>query len=864
MKNITLVLSRLYGGMMLSCIALLVSGCYDTPTYNPPTVYVPINSPAPPSPEPDPVIPAPRPPDGRNYRTNEFRSNYGLSPIQAEAAYQRGYFGQNVVVGVVDTGVRTTHTELDGNVVSGRDFVFPGRTMTDPDGHGTAVAAVIAGERDSRGMHGVAPRANIMPLKIGDDNGRLVGNWISAFHHAASRNVKIINNSFGDIEGFLIGDYAGGNIYRAEVPFLRGFNNDASRNQARSVLETVRNRDTVLVWAAGNGGWNSETGRVNMYRCTRYDLRYCNNNPEFELTTRQFAANFVSQNHYDYSGNFVSGYGLIADTDGSTASDLSSYYSSLPIWTIRDIDSLLIRAEQGTITEQQFVEQFTDKIENDRLFIDTIFKHVAVVATNRYNRIVSFSDGCGFALAWCLAAPGHQIYTANSTGDVTYDYVNGTSFAAPHVSGALALLKSRLPSMPMQQIVAIMLLSAEDKGEPGPDFTYGWGLLNVEAAITLQGNLEMLLPNSAAVRLQNAHIELPSEFAHVKTQLQSANVAVQGIGNAYYNQPLSELVHVNNHRPVQLGDAAKDMLSPADYHADNGFLFAARDREGQFKHVGAQIQQLGGWRFQHDFCDDCQNSPWHTWNSFTDNDQDAAAPFFAENKNAFALRMRGDGLRPFAAFGGDLDGGEDSPYRQYGLRWQHNNKLFGFLTEASRIDESESFLGANFGTFGGAKSQTRQERIRLHGDLTNDWRGFAEYQRANTDADIGGGFLDNIRNVRAHGWTTGMEADNVFHSGDQLRLFVNRKTAVQSGQAVFRYYEATGNFAEAVLQSAGLSNYQQTLNARELAVDLSAPPTTTFAAGYAIRFDNAQLAFGAEYETHTNNAAFSTQLNMAF
>ena len=868
MKNSISFIFRLFAGMMLSGVALLVGGCsdlIDVPSVNVPNISPILNPPRNPSTRPDLVVPAPRPPNGRDYRTVEFNNNYGLSRIKADAAYQRGYFGQNVTVGVVDSGVRTTHTELDRNVVTGRDFVFPGRPITDPDGHGTAVAGVIAGERDSRGMHGVAPNARIMPLKIGDDDGRLIGDWQEAFNYAASRNVNIVNNSFGDAEGELVGEYADtGRVYRAEVPFFRGFNSDSYRNRARTALSAVRNKDTVLVWAAGNGGWNGETGRVRMYRCTQYDVRRCSDQPEFNLSIRQFAVNFKSENHYDYSGNAVSGHGLILDTNGNTATDLSNYYSSLPIWTINNIDSLLARAERGTITETEFVEQLNNSIENNSLFVDTLFKHVAVVATDSGNRISSFSNGCGFAMGWCLAAPGEAIYTADAIGDVRYDRVNGTSFAAPHVSGALALLKSRLPTMPMQAIVAIMLLSAEDLGDPGPDFTYGWGLLDVEAAITLQGDLAMLLPSNADVRLENAHIELPAEFAHVKTQLQSANVAVGGIGNAYYNQPLSELVHVKNANPIALGDAAKDMLSPADYHANNGFLFAARDKDGQFRHVGAQIEHLGGWRFQHDFCDDCENSPWQTWHSITDDDQNAAAPFFAENKNTFALRMRGDGLRPFAAFGGDLDGGEDSPYRQYGLRWQHNNKYFGFLTETSHIDESESFLGANFGTFGGAKSKTKQGRVRLHGDFINDWRGFAEYHRASTNADIGGGFLDNIRDVRAHGWTTGVEGDNVFQYGDQLRLLINRRTAVQSGRAVFRYYEATGDFAEAVLQNAGLSGKEQTLHESELAVDLSAPPITTFAAGYALRFDDAQLAFGAEYETQTDNAAFSAQLNMKF
>ena len=58
----------------------------------------------------------------------------------------------------------------------------------------------------------------------------------------------------------------------------------------------------------------------------------------------------------------------------------------------------------------------------------------------------------------------------------------GTSFATPHVAGALALLLHKFPRLRAEQAVDILLRTADDLGEPGPDSTHGHGLMNLERA----------------------------------------------------------------------------------------------------------------------------------------------------------------------------------------------------------------------------------------------------------------------------------------------------------------------------------------------------------------------------------------------
>jgi subtilisin family serine protease len=84
-----------------------------------------------------------------------------------------------------------------------------------------------------------------------------------------------------------------------------------------------------------------------------------------------------------------------------------------------------------------------------------------------------------------VVAPGVNIYTAD-LGNYYWE-PSGTSFAAPHVSGAMGLLMSIYPTLSISEIEAAITASAVDLGETGLDNTYGYGLLDVMAAYNLLG-----------------------------------------------------------------------------------------------------------------------------------------------------------------------------------------------------------------------------------------------------------------------------------------------------------------------------------------------------------------------------------------
>ncbi len=95
--------------------------------------------------------------------------------------------------------------------------------------------------------------------------------------------------------------------------------------------------------------------------------------------------------------------------------------------------------------------------------------------------------------SWCTAsifpyvvAPGVNVETTGLTfGGLFlnhYEFESGTSLAASHVTGALALLKSAFPGATLEDLEAAMEDSAQDLGALGPDNVYGAGLIDVPAA----------------------------------------------------------------------------------------------------------------------------------------------------------------------------------------------------------------------------------------------------------------------------------------------------------------------------------------------------------------------------------------------
>ena len=87
-----------------------------------------------------------------------------------------------------------------------------------------------------------------------------------------------------------------------------------------------------------------------------------------------------------------------------------------------------------------------------------------------------------------VVANGWEVYSSSSTGDNSYVSKTGTSQAAPSAMGAAALLEQLYARefsgqrLRASTLKGLMIHTADDLGNLGPDYQYGWGLVNVKMA----------------------------------------------------------------------------------------------------------------------------------------------------------------------------------------------------------------------------------------------------------------------------------------------------------------------------------------------------------------------------------------------
>ncbi|MFD0522089.1 S8 family serine peptidase [Paractinoplanes durhamensis] len=123
-----------------------------------------------------------------------------VAQIGAPSVWAGGNTGAGVDVAVLDTGVDAEHPDLAGQIESTASFV-PGEDVTDRHGHGTHVAATIAGTGAASGgtERGVAPGADLEIGKVLDNGGSGYDSWIIAGMEWAARDRKatVVSMSLG-------------------------------------------------------------------------------------------------------------------------------------------------------------------------------------------------------------------------------------------------------------------------------------------------------------------------------------------------------------------------------------------------------------------------------------------------------------------------------------------------------------------------------------------------------------------------------------------------------------------------------------------------------------------------------------------
>jgi len=133
----------------------------------------------------------------------EINNTPALSMVAADRAYDLGLSGSTLSIGVVDSGVDASHSELAGRVIGGGDWHSDGNGdgTSDPYGHGTHVASIIAAASNGTGTQGITPLAEIVSYRILNNTGSfggISGNLMvpAVLDDIRRRAVPVVNNSW--------------------------------------------------------------------------------------------------------------------------------------------------------------------------------------------------------------------------------------------------------------------------------------------------------------------------------------------------------------------------------------------------------------------------------------------------------------------------------------------------------------------------------------------------------------------------------------------------------------------------------------------------------------------------------------------
>lgn len=149
-----------------------------------------------------------------------YPSQWSLTAMQVSAAWDQSFGSTPILVAVLDTGVRVTHTDLAPNIwvnpgeiagngiddesngyiddVNGYDFAYDDNNPDDDHGHGTMCSGVIGAVMDnSTGMTGVARNVRIMAMKSANSDGYFYDDMtVPSYIYAADNGAKIFSCSF--------------------------------------------------------------------------------------------------------------------------------------------------------------------------------------------------------------------------------------------------------------------------------------------------------------------------------------------------------------------------------------------------------------------------------------------------------------------------------------------------------------------------------------------------------------------------------------------------------------------------------------------------------------------------------------------
>ncbi len=714
--------------------------------------------------------------------TPEFRGQWSLSEIKADYAYARGYTGEGVTVGIIDTGLDSDHDAFEEKLHSQSAIASrscPAGTCTftairDTQSHGTAVGGLIAGAKLGNSMHGVAYDADLLAIGIQLGSGSPIYRPVDLSNGASYRsldeqgqgiyrrisgNTRIINHSFG-YEG-VVTDYTASE-YRA-----------AFGRTIDSLLQagTADSEKMILVWAAGNS------------------------------------------------------------------------------FGKRDAQGVLADASSPNITAG-----------TPYLFPELKGHFLAVVATQSNGTIASYSNRCGVAADFCIAAPGHLVVAPAAGRSNGYIRIAGTSAAAPHVAGALAVMEEAFRGqLGSTELVTRLFAAADKSGIYANRQIYGEGLLDLEKATRPIGTTSTAL----SVSVDGPSVGLP------RTAVAAGPAWGDAMHHAFAGRELAVFDSLNAPFFIPMESFIAQWPLDNGFRRDQRFAAFIGRALGRESEPGADIGEwtmataaglTEGQPASGRVSEDWASTPGmqNAWIALGTEGVGLARDLLAPGKRA---RLR----TGFFFQSAGITRGEPlaTPGRAHGafLNFDWGDPLRRISAEVGLLRESERLLGAGTGgAYGQLRGNTWFTRLIMEQKLAAGLELMAVAQGGYTLGAAGQGLFKGTQRVLSSAFSAGVSWKRSYGSKKRERawLLVSQPLRNESGGLSLDYpigrTRAGGVLRERAFLEAEPSGRQIDVT---LGYETALPPAMAYGAGWRIRVEAwHSLQPGHRIDARSENTVF--------
>lgn len=412
-----------------------------------------------------------------------------------------GIDGNGIKVAVIDTGVDFNHPDLfgwgpDGKVIGGYNFINEGESPLDTNGHGTQVAGIIAADGQ---LVGVAPKAKILAYKV-SENGEAVSSdlIIKAIDRAIEDGADIINISLGVNKTNASIEHAVNRALEKEIFVVVAAGNDGPTPQ--TIGSPGRNYGSVTVGATYNNLTSSlvATLEVNEKPYTVIPMVGSSKLNEPIVGKIIFGGYGKEKDLKDINATDSI---LLVERGSDVKGDLLYFSTKEKNAVAAGAKALIVYNNEPGIFLGELIHEFVESDYKPQIPVvsmdrkegleikESLQKENKASLHLFYNPdfVAHFSSRgpvSPFYIKPDIVAPGAYINTTQSNGG--YNFTSGTSFAAPHVSGAAALLLEKYPSMHSHEIKSLLLTTTEPVSDAyGQEFSLsdsGSGRLNIAKA----------------------------------------------------------------------------------------------------------------------------------------------------------------------------------------------------------------------------------------------------------------------------------------------------------------------------------------------------------------------------------------------